>query len=174
MRHRRGSLSPAEIESATRRITARVAPLVADAARIGLFSAVRGEARVDAGTLATEGRLLAWPISDPHTRAMVFHASIDPPTEAGTYGIPEPSPSFPIDPETFDAIVVPGLAFGRHGGRLGQGSGFYDRFLPRLRADALRIGVCYEWQVLDTVPLEPHDVPMTHVVTETEIVITGR
>ena len=174
MRHRRSSLSPAEVESASRRITQRILPLVADAARVALFAAVRGEARVDASELSGDARLLAWPISDASSREMVFHVAGEEPTEPGAYGIPEPDATYPVDPESLDAIVVPGLAFGRHGGRLGQGSGFYDRFLPRLRDDALRIGVCYEWQVLDAVPLEPHDVPMTHVVTETETVITGR
>lgn len=84
---------------------------------------------------------------------------------AGAYGIPEPvGPG--IDPATIDAVVVPGLAYTRDGRRLGQGGGFYDRFLPLLRADCLTIGVCFAEQIVDDLATEPHDRIVDVVITD--------
>ncbi|MFT3737925.1 MAG: 5-formyltetrahydrofolate cyclo-ligase [Breznakibacter sp.] len=52
--------------------------------------------------------------------------------------------------------IVPGLAFDRHGRRLGKGGGFYDRFLPKL-TNAQKIGVAFAEQMVDEIPVEPHD-----------------
>lgn len=70
-----------------------------------------------------------------------------------------------VDPGDLDVVVVPGVAFTVDGHRLGQGGGHYDRFLLRLRPDCLTIGVCYAEQLVDAVPLEPHDVAVDVVVT---------
>jgi 5-formyltetrahydrofolate cyclo-ligase len=63
-------------------------------------------------------------------------------------------------------VVVPGLAFDRRGQRLGHGAGYYDRFLGRLRPGAWRVGVTPAALVVDSLPVDPHDRPMTHLVTE--------
>lgn len=65
-----------------------------------------------------------------------------------------------------DVVILPGVGFDREGGRLGYGGGYYDRFLPRLRADACKIAVAYELQILPQVPLEPHDMRLDVLVTE--------
>ena len=84
----------------------------------------------------------------------------------GTLGILEPRaellaiPGRRIDAREIDLAMVPGVAFDRRGGRLGRGRGFFDRFLPRLRADALAVGVCFECQLLPEVPMLPGDVFM--------------
>lgn len=71
-----------------------------------------------------------------------------------------------IDPVGLDAVIVPGLAFTRGGHRLGQGGAHFDRFLPRLAPECLRIGVAFHEQLVDTVPLEAHDVTLDLVVTD--------
>lgn len=71
-----------------------------------------------------------------------------------------------IDPSTIDMALVPGLAFDRQGQRLGRGSGYFDRLLPALSEGALRVGVAPRAVVVDRLPSEPHDVAMTHLVTE--------
>lgn len=71
-----------------------------------------------------------------------------------------------VDPRELDVVIVPGLAFDVRGGRLGRGGGWYDRYLPRLRADAVKIGVAWESQIVERVPVEAHDVQMDWVVTE--------
>ncbi len=79
-------------------------------------------------------------------------------------------PEADIEASWPDIVVVPGLAFTTAGDRLGQGGGWYDRFLPQVRADCTTIGVCFAEQILDTLPVEDHDVTMDHVVTERGVV----
>jgi 5-formyltetrahydrofolate cyclo-ligase len=85
----------------------------------------------------------------------------------GRFGIPEPAvPEFAAEDE-LDLIIVPGVAFDCAGHRLGRGGGFYDRLLPQY--DAVRIGLCFGFQCLQTVPSEEHDIRMDWVVTEIRI-----
>lgn len=71
--------------------------------------------------------------------------------------------------ESLDAVIVPGVAFDHSGGRLGYGGGYYDRFLPKLRPDTVKIGVAYELQLIKQIPVEEHDVHLDRIVTETGI-----
>jgi 5-formyltetrahydrofolate cyclo-ligase len=59
----------------------------------------------------------------------------------------------------YDLFVIPGLAFDAQGGRLGYGAGYYDIFLQN-QPTGLKAGVCYPFQLVREIPLEPHDVPM--------------
>ena len=63
-------------------------------------------------------------------------------------------------------MIVPGLAFTRRGDRLGQGGGWYDRVLAGVRDDCVTIGVAFAPQLVDELPVEPHDRPVDLVVTE--------
>jgi 5-formyltetrahydrofolate cyclo-ligase len=71
-----------------------------------------------------------------------------------------------IDPTTLDLVIVPGLAFTTDGRRLGQGGGHFDRFLPRLPEACVTIGVCFHEQLVDDLPMAPHDVRVRLVVTD--------
>jgi 5-formyltetrahydrofolate cyclo-ligase len=81
-----------------------------------------------------------------------------------TVVLPEDDPA--PDPATIDVVIVPGTAFTAGGDRLGQGGGWYDRFLGRIRSDCLTIGVGFEAQLVEALPTEPHDVRLDAVVTE--------
>jgi 5-formyltetrahydrofolate cyclo-ligase len=61
-----------------------------------------------------------------------------------------------------DLAIVPGMAFDRKGNRLGRGGGYYDRFLPDLKAH--KIGLCFAFQVFETVPVNNFDIPMDELV----------
>lgn len=65
-----------------------------------------------------------------------------------------------------EVILVPGLAFTRAGQRLGRGGGYYDRLLAALPASTVRLGVCFEMQIVEELPSEPHDQKVDAVVTE--------
>lgn len=91
-------------------------------------------------------------------------------TRPGWRGIPEPNshaPQCPFDEPA--VIVVPGVAFDRDGRRLGRGSGHYDRALQAY-PNATRVGLAFELQMIDQVPVDPWDVPMHFVVTEARVV----
>jgi len=87
----------------------------------------------------------------------------------GAYGILEPTGCKILPVASIDMIVVPGVAFDIRGGRLGYGKGFYDRVLHRRMAGRL-VGLCYELQVVEHLPIETHDVLMDLVITERRIV----
>lgn len=76
-------------------------------------------------------------------------------------------PEAGVEPQWPDVVLVPGLAFTRSGDRLGQGGGWYDRFLTGLRPGCVTVGVGFVEQVLDHLPTEPHDVVLDHVVVDT-------
>lgn len=63
-----------------------------------------------------------------------------------------------------DLIVVPGMAFDRQGHRLGRGKGYYDRFLIKY-PEVKTIGICFNFQMLDEVPAEPHDQLINEIIT---------
>jgi 5-formyltetrahydrofolate cyclo-ligase len=71
-----------------------------------------------------------------------------------------------VDSQWPDVVIVPGLAFTPAGDRLGQGGGWYDRFLSAVRPDCVSVGVCFVDQLVDSLPVEAHDVAVDHVVTE--------
>ena len=83
-----------------------------------------------------------------------------------THGAESRVPEDDVDPSWPDVVIVPGLAFTRSGRRLGQGGGWYDRFLVGVRDDCTTIGVCFREQLVDELPTEPHDIAVDHVVTD--------
>jgi 5-formyltetrahydrofolate cyclo-ligase len=89
----------------------------------------------------------------------------DTPVVVSSFGVREPEGPG-VDPRTIDLVVTPGLAFTADGWRLGYGAGFYDRFLDRLRPDAVTVGVGFAEQVVDDVPHDEHDRRVDLVVTD--------
>lgn len=71
-----------------------------------------------------------------------------------------------VDPSWPDVVVVPGLAFTTAGDRLGQGGGWYDRFLSKIRPNCTTIGVGFDQQIVEALPTEAHDVGLDFVVTD--------
>ena len=65
-----------------------------------------------------------------------------------------------------DLVLVPGIAFTRDGARMGRGFGFFDRFLAHRAGPAIKIGVAFRFQIVESLPLEPHDVKLDLVVTD--------
>lgn len=89
-------------------------------------------------------------------------------TYNGFIAVPEPpADSEIIPPEKIDLILVPGLAFDRHGHRLGFGRGYYDRFLKKM-TDAAKIGIGFDFQVIDKLPREEHDEILDELITQSK------
>lgn len=84
----------------------------------------------------------------------------------GPYGIPSPEGPV-VEPEAIDLILVPGLAFDAACHRLGQGGGYYDRYLPGCRG--VKIGLAFDFQVVECLPLEAHDVQADMLATESAL-----
>ena len=113
----------------------------------------------------------------PHPRVDIGHramacARIEHTDELNSvhWDIPQPAPHtarWLDDWQRIDLVVVPGIAFDQRGQRIGYGVGYYDRLLSRLRAR--RVGLCFEDQLCDHLPDDPHDVAMHWIVTEQSI-----
>ena len=85
--------------------------------------------------------------------------------QEGAYHILEPVGEPFTDLSAIDLILVPGLAFDAAGHRLGRGRGYYDRFLhSKNRPYCVKIGVCFDFQKVDEVPVDAHDIAMDKVV----------
>jgi len=144
---------------------------------VAVYNAFRGEVgteRIREAFLAA-GATLYYPCVEKGTLGFYPHREGDG-WVAGQYGISEPfrSPGVPPKTEGFDLVVVPGVAFDRAGRRLGQGLGYYDRFLRGLPEDVLRVGLAYSEQLVQEVPVDVWDVAVHAVVTEEEVLRFSR
>lgn len=90
----------------------------------------------------------------------------------GAFHIEEPEGDDTVDIDSIDLIIVPAVAYDRHGNRVGRGKGYYDRLLSR--SHAITIGVCYDFQLFDEFETENHDIPVDFVVTDKPNIIRGR
>lgn len=93
--------------------------------------------------------------------------------ELGAYGILSPPfkearPDF-VGETHF--LVIPGVAYDLRGGRLGYGGGFYDRYLQKLAKKPFIAALAYEFQILDDIPMQPHDARVDAVITEQRVII---
>jgi 5-formyltetrahydrofolate cyclo-ligase len=116
-------------------------------------------------TFAAQGKLCALPFFDPATQAYSARQVKDPARETvvGKFGVREPAPACaPVPLNQFDLVLVPGVAFDRRGNRLGRGRGFYDRLLKE--ASGIKCGVGYNHQLVENVPMEPHDAQVDFIV----------
>lgn len=103
-----------------------------------------------------DGDRLSWfTVSEPRELAVSRWDLREPSTYASQIAISE-----------IDFMLVPGIAFSSSGERLGRGGGFYDRALADDTFRALKIGVCFDLQRVEELPVESHDCPMDIVVSE--------
>ena len=94
----------------------------------------------------------------------------------GPFGVIEPplESNALADLTTLDAIFIPGLAFSKDGGRLGFGGGWYDRLLARIPDKTIKIGVCWNELLIDSVPMDAWDVHVDGILTEAGYVTSSR
>jgi 5-formyltetrahydrofolate cyclo-ligase len=117
---------------------------------------------------ARMGRRVVMPKCVPETREVLcieirsFERDLMP----GTFHILEPRSSHGLDIAELDVVISPGRAFDRQGNRIGRGVGYYDRFFARPDFRAFKCGVAFDCQIFPSVPIEPHDIPMDALVSE--------
>ncbi|HHP50967.1 MAG TPA: 5-formyltetrahydrofolate cyclo-ligase [Moorella mulderi] len=120
-----------------------------------------------------QGKRVAVPLCIPQVKGLMAVEIEDFPGDLvpGTMGILEPKPDriYPVDPESLDLILVPGVAFDRSRHRLGYGAGYYDRFLSGLRRPKA-IGLAFQEQVVERIAKEGHDRPVDLIITDEEVI----
>ena len=162
------ALSAAERESQSLQVCEQIKVLIAEhnPATVALFSPLPDE--VDVTTLITSlgCRVVLPRVGDKvdGTPEMEFYDYAAQAMASGAYGIIEPQSGEPCRAEEIDLMVVPGVAFSSDGCRLGRGKGYYDRYLSRDGFRACCIGVCYDCQLREDIPAEPHDKRVEKVV----------
>ena len=161
----RRDLMPAdERRAASERIAATVGPLLTEDV-VALYAPTSTEVETDAiaADLRSRGLRVAYPRVVGGTRVLDFAEGE---LAQGSFGLREPSgPALPL-PE-IAAFVIPGIAFDRDGGRIGWGHGYYDATLAVARVGALRIGLAFDCQLVESIPRDAHDIGVDLVVTET-------
>lgn len=174
----RDSLSPSSYAACGTLISHRAltVPAVARAQTVHVYWPMTEEGEVDTrpliGALRGRGAEVILPVVtsfDPDCPTLK-HCRYEGPEalETNQWGICEPANNDTVDPKTLDVVIVPALGAGRNGHRLGHGTGYYDAFLQSV--DCPRVALVYEACLLPAVPSAPHDVPMTTIVTERDIV----
>ncbi|MDA3890397.1 MAG: 5-formyltetrahydrofolate cyclo-ligase [Salinivirgaceae bacterium] len=78
------------------------------------------------------------------------------------FDIPEPTGTDYTNTSAIDLIIVPGVAFDKNNNRIGRGRGYYDKLLENSKA--IKLGVCFDYQFFDDIPIEKHDLPMNKII----------
>ena len=176
MREVRRSLSQQHRREASVRVSDRLAGLPELAWARGVLAYAATSEEVDpfaaVARIRSSGARIAMPrVAAPHELALHW---VDEPAElvSGAYGILEPGRNAPVaDPRVIDAVLVPGVAFDAEGGRLGFGGGYYDVLLPKLPERCLRIGLAFDEQIVESVPVGPDDAGVDVVVTPSALLL---
>lgn len=140
-----------------------------NASCMAIYHAIPGEVQTSAfiEKWYTEKTILLPVIEGDDLRLLPYTGSQS--LKAGIFGILEPTPdNRTIQEEEIDLIVIPGVAFDRERNRMGRGKGYYDRLLSTLQAP--KVGICFGFQLLPVIPVEPFDKKMDWVITEQEII----
>ena len=173
---RRHSLSHSESLRWSRLIqaTALQLPSYLASRRIALYSPVQNEVSTEAlfAHAIAEGRKVFYPRLESGFCLVLIQVDSISDLRPGRFGILEPNGVAILSETDHEGLIVfvPGVAFDPRGGRLGRGKGWYDRLLKRLGGNAIFVGLGYEFQVVEEVPIESWDQKVHYVVTEERVI----
>lgn len=150
------------------------------AKQLALYASFKNEVLTDAifGYALAHGKEVFFPRIVSGKRGLVFlkvHGRKD--FSQGSYKIHEPAHDRELDiitPSSFDVMIVPGVAFDTAGNRLGYGKGYYDRVLGSVKQGCLVAALAFDFQLLDKVPAEAHDIKMGRIITESRTISTAK
>ncbi len=171
---RRGQLSAGERRIKSALIIERLLAMPEFKHAGTIFTYINFRSEVETMALADKclelGKRLCVPVTITAERRLAACRLTNPEGELrpGYCRIPEPdiSKAELIAPLEIDIVVLPGSVFDRYGGRLGYGGGYYDRFLAQEAPDALRVGLAFDLQIVDEVPLMAHDMRLHYLLSE--------
>lgn len=174
MRSMRRALSGEEQKRAADGVYAQIMRMESyrSARTVMAYAAVRGELSLERvmEDIRASGRRLALPRCGEGGEMDACLVTERRQLRQGAYGIWEPDEGCPlVPPEEIDLVLIPGTAFDRAGGRIGQGGGYYDRYIIQTRA--VRVGICHGFALVNRIPTEKHDVRMDAVVTPEETLV---
>jgi 5-formyltetrahydrofolate cyclo-ligase len=160
------------------RNAAAAAGVLRPGSRVGVYLSVRGELDTEPliDLARKRGCKLFVPVIDQPRRGDMRFAALAGSLQANRVGILEPNGRYgSVSGRSLDLVLVPIVAFGRHGERLGTGGGYYDRAFAYLRRRAVwskpaLVGLGYHWQRVDELTSHHWDVPLTAVITDRGVI----
>lgn len=182
MRPLRDSLSPEERRERSRRIFSGLEslPLYREAGLVLYYASFGSE--VDTWEMMDHslrsGKRIALPRVEETSLGMVAFEvkDLDRDLQPGYRGIREPQAegTRPVKAEELRLVVAPGLAFDERGYRLGYGKGYYDRFLASLSLRVPSVGLAYDLQIVEALPVSSRDFPLDFIVTDQRIIFGAK
>lgn len=167
---KRRNLSAEQVDAYSEAILARLEamPEFANAKTILAYYPIRNEVNLRPllETYQDQKTLLLPVVKRQHQMELHQYTGRDS-LKKGAYGIPEPVGASYKGP--IDLIIVPGVGFDRKLHRIGRGGGYYDRFLKKHRR-ALKVAVAYDFQIVDSVPVNWLDRKVDVVVTPSSLI----
>lgn len=164
---RRDGLDGATVAASSEEVCTLLLDLVEPNQHVALYHAFRNEVALEGFARSYKGNIY-YPRVEGSGLAF---AQVDAATtfRQGFAGILEPEGDA-LSPQILEWVLVPGVAFSMSGQRLGFGKGFYDRFLPQTSDDCVHIGIAYDWQIFQDLPVEKHDCMMHKIVTPERVI----
>lgn len=170
MRERRRGLTPEARESASKVVCAKLAALVF-CSPIAVYLASSQE--IDLSPFIRKMLAMDFKVVAPRWNGESYELAVlkgldEEHLRKGPMSILEPAGAEIVPPHEVGVWLVPGLAFTRDGKRLGYGGGWYDRFLAEASKEAPKYGIAHAFQVIEDLPCESHDIPLTGVVDDSQ------
>jgi len=170
LRHQKEALRLKKSRSITAQLYLQ--PEFIEAVSVFFYIATKGEvdtAEMIRGSLA-KGKRVVVPVTMVQENMILPSElkDLDSELEKGPFGILQPRPECirQVPLKDIGLAVVPGVAFDESGNRLGRGGGYFDRFLSRLRQFDIPIfGLAFSFQIVTNLPVLPHDIPVTRVLS---------
>lgn len=170
---KRSSLSLEEVNKKSELIIENLAPYLKNAQNIMIFMDMKNEVRITKLIeFYPEKNFFISKIVNSKNREMKINKYNENELVLHKFGYYESSSDDFYDEKILDIVIVPALAFDSSKNRIGFGGGYYDTFLNKVRGknkNTLFIGVCYDFQMIEEVPIEGHDVTLDFVINESEV-----
>ena len=170
---KRSNLSLEEVDKKSELIIENLTPYLKNAQNIMIFTNMKNEVRITKLIeLYPEKNFFISKIVNSKNREMKINKYNENELVLHKFGYYESSSDDFYDEKILDIVIVPALAFDSSKNRIGFGGGYYDTFLNKVRGknkNTLFIGVCYDFQMIEEVPIEGHDITLDLVINESEV-----
>ena len=170
---KRNNLSTEEVEKKSDLIIENLGKFIKNAENIMIFMDMKNEVKITKlMKLYPEKSFFISKITDSKNREMKINRYNENELVLHKFGYYESSSSDFYNENILDIVIVPAVVFDLEKNRIGFGGGYYDTFLKKIRGGnkkVLFIGICYDFQIIEKVPAEEHDVVLDFVVSESRI-----
>ena len=182
MLNKRSKLSLKEVEEKSETIANRLFNLNQYKEANFIFSFISFKDEVNTHKIIKKsismGKRIGVPITIPKTRELQVSELMDFDKELalGFYDILTPKDEYIriVPSKIIDLILVPGVAFDKRGYRVGYGGGYYDRFFANINKNVIKIGLCFEMQIIPEAPTDSYDIPVDFILTEKDLIQCAR